>query len=255
MTGKYPSDPVRYLREQKYRDGLDAFMARLPLNGEEERLRATVVAYQAELRNLNAVDLEMRARQQMHDDAQALENLDHRAQFFDQANDVAACDYWLKLPLWTLEEAIIISLGKDPRRVKSCHLEGNIDFDNRKRRVLSAKEAGQLSFPISPKAFLSWVNSPVGDLDTAKPDASEDPVSNKSNQPLNGKERNNFLKLISVMARSGYAYDPGSSRSSTVREIAENSKNLGLPIDEDTIRSKLKEASARFPALVLPANG
>ena len=112
MACNFPSDPLRYLREQKYGSGLDAFMARPPLNGEEERLRATVEAYRAELQDLNAVDLEMRVRQQMHDDAQALENLDHRAQCFDQANDVAACDYWLKFPLWTLEEAIIISSGR-----------------------------------------------------------------------------------------------------------------------------------------------
>jgi hypothetical protein len=78
-------------------------------------------------------------------------------------------------------------------------------------------------------------------------------VSNEPDKPLNGKERNTLLKLISVMARSGYVYDPGSSRSSTVRDIAEDSRKLGLSIDEDTIRSKLKEAAAKFPALVLPA--
>jgi hypothetical protein len=154
MPEEYPTDPVAYLVEQRFGSGVEAFMGRPALDQEEEGLRKRVEACRAELQGCDPAVLKSRVLEGMQTEAQALKNLEHRAQFFDQPNDTVAYDYWLNLRLWTLEEAIIIGLGKDPRRVKSCHLEGKIDFDDLKRRVLSAEEGGGSPSPYRQKLFL-----------------------------------------------------------------------------------------------------
>lgn len=45
------------------------------------------------------------------------------------------------------------------------------------------------------------------------------------------------------MAVRGYAYDPKQSRNSAIGEISEDLESLGIPVDPDTIRKWLKEAS------------
>jgi hypothetical protein len=62
-----------------------------------------------------------------------------------------------------------------------------------------------------------------------------------------GKERESVLKLIIGMAVKGYSYDPNSSRSTTVSEIASDLAQLGLSLTDDTVRKWLKEASELLP--------
>ena len=68
-----------------------------------------------------------------------------------------------------------------------------------------------------------------------------------SGKPLNPKERESLLKLVIGMAIKGYSYDPNMSRSPTAKKIADDLSEIGLSIDEDTVRKWLKEAAEIVP--------
>lgn len=57
------------------------------------------------------------------------------------------------------------------------------------------------------------------------------------------RERDTLLKMIVGMALGGYGYDPKANKSSIAKEISDDLALHGIPLDQDTIRSKLKEGS------------
>ena len=91
--------------------------------------------------------------------------------FFNQPNATADFAHWRKMALWHLDEAVALSLGKNPAIVKwetmSKHGDRYVpeawDFSTLPKQyarhrdlVLRAKTAGQLSDPIKPAAFMAW---------------------------------------------------------------------------------------------------
>ncbi|MBQ4853748.1 hypothetical protein IMW82_03515 [Rhodanobacter sp. B2A1Ga4] len=96
---------------------------------------------------------------------------EERSLFFNQPHAVADLSYWGKMALWTLEEAIALSLGKSPNVVNWSAVNGDGDSHIRvslrdspfrreyaRRRQLTSRAAAayELSDPIKPEAFLSW---------------------------------------------------------------------------------------------------
>jgi hypothetical protein len=67
-------------------------------------------------------------------------------------------------------------------------------------------------------------------------------------KPLWISERDSLLKLVIGMAVQGYSYNPEARKSSIVAEIKSDIEQLGLALDDDTIRSYLKQASTKLPA-------
>ncbi|MGB6078495.1 MAG: hypothetical protein WBF99_03465 [Xanthobacteraceae bacterium] len=53
-------------------------------------------------------------------------------------------------------------------------------------------------------------------------------------------------KMIVGMAMRGYGYDPAARRGDSIPEIVKDLKELGLSVNENTIRSRLKEAYERY---------
>lgn len=91
--------------------------------------------------------------------------------FFNQPNATADFSHWRKMALWHLDEAVALSLGKNPNIVKwktisdygDRYVPEAWDFSTLPRQyarhrdlVLRAKSAGQLSDPIKPAAFMAW---------------------------------------------------------------------------------------------------
>lgn len=64
---------------------------------------------------------------------------------------------------------------------------------------------------------------------------------------LNSRERDTLLKLIIGMAVVGYRYDPKATKSDVISDIKRDLSQLGIPISDDTIRGKLKEAQKLLP--------
>ena len=81
----------------------------------------------------------------------------------NQALSNADFSYWLKLSRWKRDEAILLSLGKEPRMVRLADLENAAPFDPlrkavRERREMIERAIGsiQLRDPMSPARFLGW---------------------------------------------------------------------------------------------------
>ncbi|QQR80080.1 MAG: hypothetical protein IPJ69_12195 [Deltaproteobacteria bacterium] len=73
----------------------------------------------------------------------------------------------------------------------------------------------------------------------------------KAEKELSTKEKSTLFKLILGMAAGGYGYDPKSIRNNAISEIAEDLVRFEIPLDEDTVRKWLKEAS-EVHSLTLP---
>lgn len=60
---------------------------------------------------------------------------------------------------------------------------------------------------------------------------------------LTNRERHTLYKMLIAMAKDGYGYNHVASKSPFPEELEDILDRLGLPVSDDTIRVKLKEAS------------
>ncbi|MGM5057774.1 hypothetical protein ACD589_24280 [Rhizobium sp. 814_E9_N1_1] len=75
--------------------------------------------------------------------------------------------------------------------------------------------------------------------------------NSRTSQPEIGtRERDSLLKLVVTMAIKKYHYRPEMAKNSAVANIATALRELGIPLDEDTIRKYLNEAKALLPGHV-----
>ncbi|TAL88468.1 MAG: hypothetical protein EPN69_16250 [Rhodanobacter sp.] len=96
---------------------------------------------------------------------------EERGLFFHQPHAVADLSYWGKMELWTLDEAIALSLGKNPNTVNWSSVNSDDDSYIRaslrnspfrmeyvRRRELANRAAAAYGFgdPIKPEVFLTW---------------------------------------------------------------------------------------------------
>jgi hypothetical protein len=65
--------------------------------------------------------------------------------------------------------------------------------------------------------------------------------ANLDEKPLHTKERESLLKMVIGMAMKGYSYDPSTARSDVPGQIVSDLAELGLKIDEGTVRKFLKQ--------------
>ena len=65
---------------------------------------------------------------------------------------------------------------------------------------------------------------------------------------VNVKEYQTLLKLVIGMATGAYGYNPKALRSVTVPQIKKHLEVIGLDLDDETIRDRLKEAAKSLPS-------
>ena len=75
----------------------------------------------------------------------------------------------------------------------------------------------------------------------------EKSISLQTDKPLMTKERESLYKLIIGMAVAGYKYDPTAARNDAVGDIYNDLEELGVAVDQDTIRKWLREAAQQLP--------
>ena len=85
-----------------------------------------------------------------------------------------------------------------------------------------------------------WQSPPVGKVKHSPTDLDE--------KPLHTKEQESLLKLVIGMAIKGYRYDPSAGRSGVTAEIVSDLAELGLTIDEGTVRKFLKWGHKLVPS-------
>ena len=278
MLPEYPSDPIAYLLRRRFGDAELTGPVSGLLQDEEKtqtQLYAEIQTYRTELQGLEEEELLALAYQEREKEARELEDVEEQSRSFNQPNANADFEYWAKFPLWTLDEAVALTLGKDPRVVTWPRIEEYAEtspfaarFDNLRRLVHRAKEAEQLTDLVSPADYIFWAKAnhiafppeleknveafsgQVPDwkalyeetklqLATAKDELERHKAAEK---PVGEREKTTFHKLILTMAIRGYGYDPRAVRSPISNDIAGDTQLLGISLDQDTVRSKLQKA-------------
>ena len=283
MLPEHLSDPIAYLLKRKFGGAVITAMTDLPEDEQEAQLFAEVQTYRTELQGLSDEQLLALAYQEREKEARELVDAQEEGRFFNQPETRADYEYWSRLPLWTLDEAVALSLGKNPAIVTWSGIEEYAEsspfaarFANLRRFVLRANEAQQLSKLISPTDYIAWAKANgvhvPSDLEESvqassgeKPDwkalYEEEKLRHASTRdelerhkaagkPLSEKEKNSYHKLLLGMAVAFHGYDPHASRSPVPRQIADELKSNGISIDEDTVRDKLQDSAEKYGHLV-----
>lgn len=176
--------------------------------------------------------------------------------------DQTRIGYWVRMPVWTVREAVAISLGNEPGLVESFDdRRGN--YARRNELITRAISAGELESPLTPFAFLAWAERwdlALGEglmaelrrlrdhqrsIDTMEPTQAPDSLEIKepTTKPLGVRERETLLKLAVGMAIGGYSWKPDAKRSDAVTDIVNDLNAVGLGLSDDTVRSKLREGA------------
>jgi len=204
---------------------------------------------------------------------------------FNQPNARADVSRWAKMAYWTPDEAIALSLGRDPKFAKWETVEQlthvsrfAYKFSAQREIVMRAKTMGQLQSKTVPSQFIAWAESmqfPVPDdltgairalgppaVDwkhhfeqsqstvealTARIEELERDKSRAKTERLGTKERESLLKLVIGMAVGAYEFHPIRGRRSIAKVIAHDLASAGLPMDQDTVRKYVAAGKELLP--------
>lgn len=134
-----------------------------PSDLERER---QITKYRGQLACLNEDELEKLVQKEKALEQHAFQikmQADEAARPFNQSWSKLDHNHWSKISFWTLDEAVAISLNKDPRKVKWESLKSltNVSpfaakYEAKLMLVERAKKMGQLWAETSPSTFLMW---------------------------------------------------------------------------------------------------
>lgn len=174
--------PIEYLAQLRFPAlGLSpAEVAKIsPL--EFEKLTEGAALYRRELEALDHEQLQQRIEAGKLLEGQlrkARAEATEAARFYNQPAAQADFSYWSRISFWTLDEAVALSFGKDPRIVRWKNIEPitNIssfakEYSARRVMVERAKISGQLWESTYPNLFLAWAERMRFEMPTALIDA------------------------------------------------------------------------------------
>src|ERR1700730_12726754 len=101
----------------------------------------------------------------MEEEAQLRRELEENERFFNQPRANMDATHWSRMSYWTLDEAVVLSLGKDPRVVKWNRVKSlaylspfATEFGARREIAIRAIVMRQLQDPTIPAVFLAWAH-------------------------------------------------------------------------------------------------
>ncbi len=175
-------------------------------------------------------------------------------------------DFWAKMALWTIDEAVALSFERDPETVswESLQMSPDIEFAENYRRVrklaLRAKEASLVSDPCPPWQYIDWMERNCIKFPDAllaalsrqterlrhwKPAQMLDILLEPhSETPTNQKWLNTVLRFGFGLSVAIYKYDPRAKRSDVPKQIQSDLGLCGISICLDTIRKILREGES-----------
>lgn len=241
-----------------------------------EEKSAEIEAYKTTLRKLSKTELLTLHKQTLDEDKErnrlAAIN-EENSRFYNLKNANADFNHWAKADYWTLDEAVALSFGKEPKIVNLPAIQKLVDksvfCQTYAKRYDLAKRATfckQFNDAIPPVYFLNWADDmdfelPQGLLDNVKNYAGRainwrheyvelkslyDEISEQP-KPESTRKSENLLQALAAIAMDAYGYDPDSAKSTTPKDIADALARLGQKVDPKTIRGWLKEGSALLP--------
>ncbi len=185
---------------------------------------------------------------------------------FGHPDYVADFEHWCKMPTFTVDETLFLSIGVEPDQFTSQQLQDLEKQDQSKfwpslRFLLRRREQLRRQFDphhhrwrVAPDEFIGW--SERVDLEV-HPDflrllktyhgASQRKATSSEAPRTDLREIDTMAMLFTAMVIEYYGYDPVQNRSPIPKEIAELAASLGLSVSDDTVRKYLKKGASFLP--------
>ena len=178
-------------------------------------------------------------------------------------------DNWLRLARWTEEEAVGLSLDKDPDIVSSESIQNQQrdndlpspfleEYQQRMRQLKRAIEDREELTPLRPASFMSWAVSAYKDLPARFIEMTSD-NARQSNQKsagtpntrdqdidvtkMNAKSRRTLRLMLLCMAIDKYGHNVDALKSPATKAIVDAFYDVGLTIDAGTVKDVLTDAA------------
>lgn len=178
--------------------------------------------------------------------------------------------YWRTMPKLSLHEALMLSVGLDPKSYSHDHLN---DIRKRKKKIeplwsalqflLDRREVFRRFYPVGVSGYMSMsfptlkraLETYGVELDREFrealtfrcPDANHANDASDTTKSFSNQERETLLKLIAGMASEQYGYDPRHQRSEAFENIQEDLDRAGLSMDAKTVRKWIRQAAELIP--------
>ncbi|MFK5978036.1 MAG: hypothetical protein QM488_04035 [Rhizobiaceae bacterium] len=187
---------------------------------------------------------------------------------FGNRDYYADFQYWGQMSKYTLHEALLLSVGIEPKHILEKLLDKMANSDDLDRfhpaykyLVLRRKQFHR-KFPagydgwsnIPQRSLKAWIDAVeldvhdkfYAELEKFHPKQKEK-TAGKPSTELSNQERQTLLKMIAAMACEQYGFDPSAERSSSTSAIRDDIGVVGLSMDSKTILKWLKEAVRLVP--------
>ncbi len=162
-------DPIRYLVARKFPYVRDAFSPRVRFgiapkpSADFESLKILADKYEQELSLLPPDHIDKLVTLERERECHELLEIEAN-QWFNQPDCKAEWGFWCAAGYWSLEEAIVLTLGKDPRRVSWKAVENDRKYSpfaiELEKRLELGRRAEHLKSNFNkPDLFLNWAVS------------------------------------------------------------------------------------------------
>ncbi|RWO00958.1 hypothetical protein [Mesorhizobium sp.] len=166
----WKSDPIQYILNWKFPQ-LAAFsirtLADVSKTLQDRDISKEVEEYRRQLLSSSPEDFAASLEQAKAAETKRLvERLEseERQRSFNQPHSVLVdFDYWSTISFWTIDEAVSLSLKREPRHLSWKHIQSNASvsafaaqYAARRELAMRAKVMGQLWESTTPAAFLAW---------------------------------------------------------------------------------------------------
>lgn len=133
-------------------------------NSGQRILESETRSYETKLLSMPSDELNALYENEVEQNKRALEAKAREIDaFYDHPAAAADFRYWCKAAVWTLDEAIALSLAKSPEVVNWARAEEDVKisrfakkYEQIRNLVLRAEQAGELSGSVRPREFLAW---------------------------------------------------------------------------------------------------
>jgi hypothetical protein len=166
-------DPLEYLMRRKFPLASRMATASSPhgsaTTNEHERVsEAQAAGYREELKALPPNELSCLAKEAALAEEEELRlrrEREEKQRFFNRPRADMDVTHWSRMSCWSIDQAVALSLGKDPRVVKWLLIKDFVrvspfaaEFEARREIAISAIVMRQLRDPTIPALFLAWAD-------------------------------------------------------------------------------------------------
>ena len=155
--------------------------------------------------------------------------------------------YWSNRPTWTIAQAVALSCRFHPGWAQStqgrpmCMLDPS--FANRLESARRSVRTGELTDPVDPMEFIKWAEGERFSFPHRLKGMVKRATHRSAQEHLLGKtEQQSIAMLIVGMASAKWNYKPDAARNEATRTIAKALDDLGMSMNEDTVRKWLRWA-------------